>query len=82
MKSITLHNINDSMERLITKKAKEKGLSLNKTIKQLLEQSLGMGSQEHGNDFIEFLGLWSRADDKEFQHTTQSFRKVNSQDWQ
>ena len=36
MKLITIHDLEDSLEALIQEKAREEGLSLNKTVKMLL----------------------------------------------
>lgn len=41
MKSITIHGMDDEMDRQIREKAAAEGKSLNKTIKGLLEQALG-----------------------------------------
>ena len=42
MKSITIHGIDEPLEKLIKSRAREEGLSINKTLKKLLEQSLGV----------------------------------------
>jgi len=46
MKSITVHNLDEKTAILIEQKAKETGLSLNKTIKLLLRQALGVSYRE------------------------------------
>ncbi len=62
MKSITLHNIDGPLVELIKSKAKSEGLSINKTVKKILEESLGVRPKPEGafrNDFEGFCGLWS-----------------------
>jgi len=84
VKSITIHNLDDSLETLIAQKAREKGLSLNKTVKLLLGQALGIQPGDHGNrraDFAEFSGLWSKTDQKQFEKKTEALRQVDAQDW-
>lgn len=44
MKSITIHNVDDPLDRLLQERAKSQGMSLNKTIKFLLAESLGITS--------------------------------------
>ncbi len=85
MKSITIHDIDDSLEALIEEKAKEHGLSLNKTVKMLLRQALGLEPNGNGDrkaDFAEFCGVWSKADAAEFERNTKDFREVDPRDWQ
>jgi len=83
MKSITLHNIDDTTTALIEQKSREWGLSLNKTIQRLLRESLGVSTenQPKPNDFSEFLGLWSDAELAEFQSNTKDFDKIDEENW-
>ncbi len=85
MKSITIHNLDDALQALITERAQAEGLSLNKTIKKLLSQALGLDPNDNGDpkaDFTEFSSLWSKADCKQFEERTKEFRQVDAQDWQ
>ena len=85
MKSITIHDLDDSLEAMIQEKAREEGLSLNKTVKKLLRKALGLeqgGNGDRKADFVEFCGGWSKADAAEFERNTKDFRKIDSQDWQ
>jgi plasmid stability protein len=84
MKSITIHQLDDTMTRMVEARAKSAGQSLNKTVKALLEQSLGMRPPEdhrHAEDFAEFLGVWENADLKEFQRRIAAIRPVDDEDW-
>jgi hypothetical protein len=85
MKSITIHGIDDQLAELIKSKAESEGLSINKTIKKLLETSLGVRppiEKKNWNDFKEFCGLWTQADLDEFEEKTSDFKEVNKGDWQ
>lgn len=85
MKSITIHRLDDTVARMIEARAKSHGQSLNKTVKALLEQSLGMRPPEdrrHADDFAEFLGVWHDSDLQEFERCTAVLRSVNEEDWQ
>ncbi len=84
MKSITIHGLNDQISQKITETAQNKGQSLNKTIKELLEKALGLtpqGSKDYRNDFSEFLGVWSEEDSKEFETSIRDFEKVDPGAW-
>jgi plasmid stability protein len=85
MKSITIHQLDDTITRMIEARAKSYGQSLNKTVKALLEQSLGMRPPEerrHTEDFAEFLGVWEDSDLREFERCTARLRAVENEDWQ
>ncbi len=85
MKSITIHNLEDAMESLIQKKAKDEGLSLNRVIKKLLKQALGLDSEsktENHNQFRDLCGVWSQRDLAEFDKVTKGLEEVDMRDWQ
>lgn len=85
MKSITIHDLDESLEAMIEEKARKEGLSLNKTLKMLLRKALGLESGGNGDrkaDFAEFCGVWSKADQAEFNKKTQDLHKVDPRDWQ
>lgn len=85
MKSITVHDLDESLEAGIEEKARAEGLSLNKTVKALLRQALGLEERHNGErkaDFAEFSGAWSGAEAKEFEKKTKSLHWVDPRDWQ
>ena len=85
MKSISIHGIDDPLAELIKSKAQSEGLSINKTVKKLLEESLGVKPRNKGinrSDFEEFCGIWSNSDLTEFEDKTEDLRNVNDGDWQ
>ena len=80
MKSITIHGIDDPLAELIKSKAQSEGLSINKTVKKLLEESLGIKPRNKGknrSDFEEFFGIWSESERIEFEDRTDELRNVN-----
>jgi len=84
MKSITIHRLDDTVARMIEARAKSHGQSLNKTVKALLEQSLGMRPPEdhrHTDDFAEFLGVWDDSDLRGFERRVAMLRSVDEEDW-
>jgi hypothetical protein len=85
MKSITLHGIDKVLDERIQKKAAELGLSMNKTIKQLLSQSLGISrktAETDRSEFLDLFGTWSESDVKEFEEKTRDFDKIHPADWE
>lgn len=87
MKSITLHKLDDILVEGIEAKAKEKGQSLNATIKELLAQALNVdpnayNSQKNRQGYRRFLGKWSAAEAMEFKKATADFKKIDARDWE
>ena len=84
MKSITIHNLDDQTADLIQQEASKKGLSLNKTIKLLLKQALGIKpvpSEKRKSEFLDLFGIWSDKDLQEFNATIEDLSQVNPEDW-
>jgi plasmid stability protein len=84
MKSITIHNLDDPLDRLLQERAKSRGMSLNKTIKSLLAESLGIKPktvQDHAAEFSDLFGSWSAADARAFTQAVKDFEKIDAEDW-
>lgn len=80
MKSITIHGLDDALDRLIQEKADQEGASLNKTIKKLLQQSLGLSKQPQKHDFSAFCGIWSKKEYEEFERSIKDFERIDRED--
>lgn len=83
MKSITVHGLDDDLDAGIRDRARTEGLSLNKTIKLLVRQALGIGERppDRRGDFQDFLGIWTAAEVEAFDLATQGFDQVDDADW-
>ena len=85
MKSITIHGLTDQLDRLIRKRANKHGLSLNKIIKKLLEESFGINKKQysdHREDFLDLFGIWSKTERKKFIAKIKDFEMIDEKDWQ
>lgn len=83
MKSITIHNLDQSLDKLLNEKARHQGISLNKTIKSVLRTSLGLSdNQTNKKDaYRDLFGSWSKKDEREFQAKTKGFENIDMKDW-
>jgi hypothetical protein len=84
MKSITIHDLDETTGSMIKERSRKWGLSLNKTIKLLLGQSLGTGpgiQKDNTEEFLDLCGVWSEAQYREFNKSAKHFRKVDANDW-
>ncbi len=85
MKSITIHGVDEQLSELIKARARSDGLSVNRTIKRMLESALGVKPRQlnaNRSEFEEFCGEWSEADLTEFEKNTTPTREVDAGDWQ
>lgn len=83
MKSLTVHNIDIQLMKIIEAKAIEWGLSLNKTIKKLLQQQLmPQNEQKDENPFNEIAGKWTATEHKAFEENTTQFSQIDESLWQ
>jgi len=85
MKSITIHGLDEHLDRAIRNLADREGLSMNKTIKKVLRGALGL--DDHGKTaqrelFADLFGTWTKAELKEFQENTAECSRVDPTDWQ
>ena len=85
MKSIIIQDLDEDIRRKIHDIAKKQGLSVDELIKKILREALqetSLNTEDHREDFIEFLGVWSEEDKQEFEISVQDFEKINSEDWE
>ncbi|MBI3185816.1 MAG: hypothetical protein HYZ28_27070 [Myxococcales bacterium] len=83
MSSITIHGLDDALASAIRAKARAERTSINRAVKRLLEEVLGVrpSGQKHRKSFERFCGMWSRAQAKEFEKAVADFEKVERADW-
>lgn len=83
MKSITVHGIDQEMEKLIRKRAKSEGRSVNKVMKELIGRSLGLGEKKKDNreDFADLCGLWSKDDADAFLKVIGDIEVIEKEEW-
>ena len=84
MSSMTIHGMDEQLERLIRERAQAEGQSLNKTLQRLLEEALGITPsppQRHRSEFQEFFGVWTAEEKRAFKERTEDLRAIDEGDW-
>jgi plasmid stability protein len=82
MKSITVHDLDKDLYSSIQSRASSQGISLNKTIKQLLRKSLGLTQKRADKrDFSKFVGVWSKKEADAIDKVLEDFEKIDEEDW-
>lgn len=79
---LTLRDIPEDLEKEIRRIARERGTSINKTIRELLSESLGIDqSSGKKRDLSDFAGFWDEEEAEEFDKATEVFEKVDEELW-
>jgi hypothetical protein len=83
MKSISIHGIDEEMEKAIEERAKIEGKSVNRIVKELIAKALGIGDKPPDNraEFAELCGVWTEAEAAEFMKLTADLETVDAKDW-
>lgn len=82
MKSITIHGIDTDLDRKISEKSAESGLSQNRTVKMILQNSLLSDKKAVKIEaFSDLFGKWSLEDKAEFESKILDMETVHESDW-
>lgn len=84
-KNIIIHGLEEQLDKLIREKAKALNLSIDKTIKTLLNDSLGVESTNKSNEkrekeFMDLFGVWAKSDLDEFFSAEDELNALQAQD--
>ncbi|HEX9725391.1 MAG TPA: hypothetical protein VGC53_14025 [Vicinamibacteria bacterium] len=83
MKAITLRNLPAELERAILKRARHTGVSINKTVIALLEESVGPRKQNaRHHELDDLCGAWSNEEAKRFDEALAEQRTIDSEMWE
>ena len=82
MGSITIHDLDVTLDQRLTEEAKRNRKSKNQFIKEALSRSLGLPvSGRYADDYREFCGLWSPADQNAFDTFQAENARIDVGDW-
>jgi len=84
MKSISVHGIDEEMDKAVEERAKSEGKSVNKIVKELIAKALGIGDKPPDNrvEFAELCGVWTEAEAAEFMKLIADLEVADAKDWQ
>jgi len=85
MKAVTLRNFPAELARRIQQRARDKGLSLNRTIIEILEEALGIFRPRRPervyHDLDPLIGSWSPSEAREFEEALSRQRAIDPELW-
>jgi hypothetical protein len=85
MRQITLRIDDPAMEKMLRRKAKDEGKSLNKVALELIRTGAGHGGRiknpPRGASLSEFAGVWTEQEAKEFEEAIRIFEEIDGEMW-
>lgn len=83
MSTITMHGVDQDVDRRIREIARSENTSINRAAQALLRRALGLDTRNvnHRAQFQDVVGVWSQADLAEFEAATADFSKIDAEDW-
>lgn len=82
MKHLTIRDIPPDLARALTKEVRQRGQSLNQTVKELLARALGLEGGGYDNGLGRLAGTWSSQELDEFERATSQFEQVDAEQWE
>lgn len=85
MKTISIHGVDKEAEKLIRERAKSQSLSVNKVVKNLIADALGMDGKtkkkDKTDDYTDLCGVWTKGEAEKFLDTISDLKVIDSEDW-
>jgi plasmid stability protein len=87
MKSISIHGIDKETEKLIRERAKTEGKSVNKVVKELIANALGLGDKkkkikDKREEYADLCGVWTEKEATQFLESIADMETIDERDWQ
>ncbi len=88
LKQLTIRGFDDELERSLRELAAETGLSLNRAALLLMRRGAGQAEPAAaadsgiiGSSLDEFVGVWSKEEEREFLETLDIFEQIDPELW-
>jgi hypothetical protein len=83
MKAITLRNVPPAVQKAIRAKTRQKRISVNRAVIELLEERVGSAGDRKvvHHDLDAFAGSWTAGETKEFERAVKEMRHIDDELW-
>lgn len=81
MKHLTVRGLDPELERALEREKRDRGTSLNETVKALLRGALGLSASGRDNGLGRHAGGWSAEELAEFDRNREPFEQVDEDLW-
>ena len=81
MNTMTVRNISQEMAVALDEEKRRRGLSLNRTVLALIEESLGLSGNIRSNGLYRLAGTWSEEAFRQFEDAVAPLAEVDAEIW-
>ena len=81
MRTMTIRNVPSELSAALDAEKHRRGLSLNRTVLALMEESLGVCSKTRSNGLARLAGNWSEEEFQRFENAIAPFKEVDGDLW-
>lgn len=81
MHTMTIRNVSAELAAALDEEKRRRGLSLNRTVLALIEESLGVNGGIRSNGLGRLAGTWSEEEFRQFEDAVSAFGEVDPDIW-
>lgn len=81
MHHLTVRNLPPALAEALEQEKRRRGQSLNQTVIELLDQSLGVSSKQRCNGLGRLAGTWSAEEYRNFEAAMARFEDIDTELW-
>ncbi len=81
MRTMTIRNVTAALSAALDAEKHRRGLSLNRTVLALMEESLGVSGKTRSNGLGRLAGIWSEEEFRQFEDAVAPFKEVDEDLW-
>lgn len=82
MKTMTIRNVSDELSAALAAEKRRRGLSLNRTVLQLMQEALGVSTgRPRSNGIRRLAGSWSEEEFRSFEQAVQPLSEIDAELW-
>lgn len=84
MKTISIHGIDEETEKIIRERAKSEGRSVNKIVKNMIADALGLNGKKKKNktgEYADLSGVWTKSETDQFLESIEDMETIDPEDW-
>ena len=81
MNTMTIRNVSPEVAAALDEEKRRRGLSLNRTVLALIEESLGTSGNTRSTGLHRLAGTWNEEEFRQFEDTVAPFAEVDTELW-
>ena len=81
MNTMTIRNVSPEVAAALNEEKRRRGLSLNRTVLALIEESLGTSGNTRSNGLHRLAGTWNEEEFRQFEDAVAPFSEVDTELW-